>query len=88
MELDYSPMAALNRTYALSRVEGNAAAIRPAEMTGLDHHHLYHSLLGELYTGIDDQKAGWHLQKAIDLAKSAGGKRVLDGKLRILKQGK
>lgn len=84
--LEYSPMAALNRAYALSRVAGKACAIQEAEKTGLDNHHLYHSLLGELYTDEDDQKARWHLQKAIELAKSVDGRRMLDGKLRILKQ--
>lgn len=84
--LEYSPMAALNRAYALSKVEGKTAAILEAEKIGLKNHHLYHSLLGELYEGVADEKAKFHLEKAREMAKSADARRILDGKLRILKQ--
>jgi RNA polymerase sigma factor (sigma-70 family) len=83
--LEYSPMAALNRTYALYKVFGNTAAITEAEKLNLGHHHLYHSLLGELYTGIDHGKAVWHFQKAIKLSKSAADQKALLTKLNKLK---
>ena len=48
--IEYSPIAALNRTYALAKVNGKKEAIIEAEKISLTGNHLYHSLLGELYT--------------------------------------
>jgi RNA polymerase sigma-70 factor (ECF subfamily) len=61
LQIEYSPIAALNRTYALSKANGKAEAIIEAEKLKLDNNHLYHSLLGELYTGVDNTKATAHL---------------------------
>ncbi|MGF7080870.1 RNA polymerase sigma factor [Mucilaginibacter sp. UYCu711] len=69
--LEYSPMAALNRTYALAKAGGKEKAIVEAEkLTQLLDNHLYHSLLGYLYTGIDKEIALQHLQRAFKLAKN------------------
>ena len=66
----YSPITALNRTYALSKVKGKAMAIEEAEKLGLTNNHLYHVLLGYLYAGNDSKKAIQHLKTALDLAKT------------------
>jgi RNA polymerase sigma factor (sigma-70 family) len=66
--LEYSPVSALNRTYALSKIKGKQAAINEAEKLGLTKNHLYHVLLGYLYTGIDNLKAKIHLDQALTLA--------------------
>ncbi len=66
--LNYSPVGALNRTYALSRIYGKQAAIPEAEKLGLAKNHLYHVLLGWLYTDIDNEKAKEHLNLAIKFA--------------------
>ena len=66
----YSPVSALNRTYALSKVEGKQAAIGEAEKLGLTNNHLFHVLLGYLYTGNDSKKATEHLEMALQLAKT------------------
>lgn len=58
--IEYSPIAALNRTYALAKVNGKKEAIIEAEKIKLTDNHLYHSLLGELYTDIDNTKAISH----------------------------
>jgi RNA polymerase sigma factor (sigma-70 family) len=68
--LEYSPVSALNRTYALSKIVGKQAAIDEAEKLGLTNNHLYHVLLGYLYTGIDHLKANEHLLMALKLAKT------------------
>jgi RNA polymerase sigma factor (sigma-70 family) len=68
--LSYSPVSALNRTYALSKIYGKQAAIIEAEKLGLAKNHLYHVLLGWLYTGIDREKAKEHLNLAIVYAKT------------------
>jgi RNA polymerase sigma factor (sigma-70 family) len=76
--LEYSPIAALNRTYALSKAIGKAAAIVEAEKLGLTNSHLYYCLLGNLYTGVDDLIAVSHLKTALTLAKSADDKQVIE----------
>ena len=68
--IEYSPMAALNRTYALARANGKPTAIVEAEKLKLDGNHLYFSLLGYLYTDVDNDKAIECLQSALKLAKS------------------
>jgi RNA polymerase sigma-70 factor (ECF subfamily) len=68
--LQYSPVSALNRTYALSKIYGKQTAIDEAEKLGLTHNHLYHVLLGWLYAGLDDQQAHEHLNRAFKLAKT------------------
>ncbi|HEY2649404.1 MAG TPA: sigma-70 family RNA polymerase sigma factor [Puia sp.] len=68
--ISYSPVGALNRTYALSKMYGKQAAITEAEKLGLSKNHLYHMLLGWLYTGIDDEKAKKHMNQALVYAKT------------------
>ncbi|HEV3221263.1 MAG TPA: sigma-70 family RNA polymerase sigma factor [Puia sp.] len=66
----YSPVTALNRTYALSKVKGKTVAIEEAEKLGLTNNHLYHVLLGYLFTGSENTKAVRHLKTALKLAKT------------------
>jgi RNA polymerase sigma factor (sigma-70 family) len=77
----YSPVAALNRAYAFSRVYGKAAAIAEAEGLGLDGNLFYHSLLGELYSEVDTGCAAVHFERALSLAGTDAEKAVLAGKL-------
>lgn len=79
--MEYSPIAALNRTYALSKVYGSEEAITEAEKLNLDNSHLYHCLLGELYSDIDLQKAIGHLQEALRLSRVAADKKVIKNKI-------
>jgi RNA polymerase sigma-70 factor (ECF subfamily) len=79
--LEYTPIAALNRTYALSKVKGNAAAIAEAEKLDLKNNHLYHTLLGELYYHIDSTQSLRHLNTALSLAKSSADKLVISKKI-------
>jgi RNA polymerase sigma-70 factor (ECF subfamily) len=81
LSVHYTPVAALNRAYAFARVYGCAKAIPEVEDLGLDGNLFYHSLLGELYTGIDKGKAVLHLEMALSLAGSAAEKEVLTRKL-------
>jgi len=77
----YSPIAALNRAYAFSRVYGKERAIPEAEGLGLEGNLFYHSLLGELYSGVDDQRAVEHFERALGLAGSEAEKAVIAGKM-------
>lgn len=77
LQLEYSPMAALNRTYALSKANGKKEAIIEAEKLNLSNNHLYHALLGNLYTGIDNNIARSHFHTALKLTKSKADKTVI-----------
>lgn len=79
--IEYSPVAALNRTYALSQARGKEEAIIEAEKISLDGNLWYHALLGDLYQDVDNQKAIHHLKKALQLATSSSDKKILSGKL-------
>jgi len=81
LQLEYSPVAALNRTYALSKANGKQQAITEAEKLNLAGNHFYFTLLGELYTGIDSNKAKENFQKAISLAKTHTDKQTIQRKI-------
>ena len=81
LQIEYSPIAALNRTYALSKANGKEEAIIEAEKLKLNNNHLYHSLLGNLYTNIDNKKALQHLQQALSLTKSNAEKIIISNKI-------
>jgi RNA polymerase sigma-70 factor (ECF subfamily) len=75
--IEYSPIAALNRTYALAKVKGNAIAIEEAEALNLANNPFYFTLLGELYRVIDPKKAREHFLTALTLAKTQADKQVI-----------
>ncbi len=83
--LEYSPIVALNRTYALAKVKGNALAIVEAEKLKLENNHFYYTLLGELYLRIDPLKAKINLGKALALAKTHTDKQTIQKKLDLIK---
>jgi len=77
LQIAYSPVAALNRVYALAKVAGKLAAIAEAEKLNLTGNQFYFALLGELYTDIDNEKAKANFKHAYSLAKSEAEKQVL-----------
>jgi RNA polymerase sigma-70 factor (ECF subfamily) len=81
LQISYSPVAALNRTYALSKANGKEVAIAAAEKLQLTDNHYYFVLLGELYTDIDNARAVTHLQKALSLAKTEADKQTIQKKV-------
>jgi RNA polymerase sigma-70 factor (ECF subfamily) len=83
--LEYSPIAALNRAYAFSRVYGKEKAIAEAEGLGLTGNLFYHSLLGELYSEVDNRRAVEHFGQALALAGTDAEKAVIAGKLEACK---
>jgi len=85
LQLEYSPVAALNRTYALSKANGKQEAITEAEKLNLTDNHFYFTLLGELYTDIDNKKAKQNFQKALSLAKTHTDKQTIRRKIENLR---
>lgn len=81
LQVEYSPVAALNRTYALSKVRGKEEAIVEAEKLKLFNNHFYFTLLGELYCGKDNKKAKENLVKALLLAKTQTDRQTIQSKI-------
>ncbi|MBV4356658.1 RNA polymerase sigma factor [Pinibacter aurantiacus] len=81
LSLEYSPVAALNRTYAFSKARGKEEAIVEAEKLELNDHYLYQALLGELYSGVDSVKAIRHFKDALRLCRSTTDHRLLERKI-------
>lgn len=82
--LEYSPIVALNRTYALSKVKGKEEAIKEAEKLNLTDNHFYYSLLGNLYSEIDSKKALNHFETAMNLAKTSADKAIISKNMKQL----
>ena len=84
LQIEYSPIAALNRTFALSKANGKEEAIAEAEKLQLTGNQYYYALLGELYSGIDSHKAKTNFQIAYDLAKTQTEKQTIKKKIDVL----
>jgi len=84
LQVSYSPIAALNRTYALSKANGKQEAIREAKKLRLTDNHYYYTLLGELYTGLDNEEARLNFEEALTLARTQVDRQVISRKLGML----
>jgi RNA polymerase sigma factor (sigma-70 family) len=82
--VNYSPTVALNRTFALYKVNGPKAALAEAEKLKLETNHFYFLLLGNLYIEIDREKAKYNLQRAYSLAKTQTEKQGIQSKINSL----
>src|SRR5664279_1000013 len=87
LKIKNSPIAALNRIFALSKVKGPEIGIKVAEKLNLTDNPFYFSLIGELYTPIDNNKAVEHFQKALKLLSAESGKQVIQRKIEKLSSG-
>lgn len=84
LQLEYSPVAALNRTFALAKANSKKEAIAETEKLKLSDNHFYFVLLGELYKDTDKAKAKTNFEKALALAKTQSQKQVIKKKLNEL----
>lgn len=82
--IEYSPMTALNRTYALAQVKGKQTAIVEAEKLHLTDNQFYFALLGYLHTDLDNAKAISYFEMAQQKAKTDIDKALLNKKLNDL----
>lgn len=81
LQVEYSPIAALNRTYALAKANGIQEAIIEAEKLDLTNNHFYYVLLGELYLEVNNSKAKSNFQQALLLAKTNTDKQTIQAKI-------
>ena len=79
--INYSPIVALHRAFALYKSKGAKIALAEAEKLQLDNNHFYFVLLGELYKNIDTGKALLHFEKAYAMAKTQPEKQVIQAKI-------
>lgn len=85
LSIAYSPMAALNRAYVISKIKGPGEAIREVEKSDiLAKDHLYHTLLGTLYRSVNTRKARQSFEKALELAKTTADKKIILKKIQAL----
>ncbi len=74
---EYSPIIAMNRTFAYAKVYGHNKAIPEAEKLNLADHSYYYGLLGYLYADVNIDTAISHYEQAIKLTKSKTEKQTL-----------
>ena len=86
LQIEYSPIAALNRTYALAKANSNDQAIKEAMKLNLEKNHLYHCLLAELYQEENPKKSLNHLAKALKLSNSDQEKTFICVKIDKIKR--
>jgi RNA polymerase sigma-70 factor (ECF subfamily) len=79
--VNYSPSVALNRTFALYKANGRQEALVEAEKLKLENNHFYYILLGDLYKGLDDEKAKLNFQKAYSLARTQTERQGIQEKI-------
>ena len=85
LQIEYSPIAALNRTYALAKANHVSQAIEEALKLDLKHSYQYHVLLAKLYESRDTDKQIYHLQQVILLSRSESIREFFSKKLALLK---
>lgn len=81
LQIDYSPMAALNRTYALSMARSKKEALKEALKIDLKNNYLYCLLLAELYENSDIEKQRQHLNTAAALTNTKSEREWILNKL-------
>ena len=83
--MNSSPTAALNRTYALLKANGKHETVIEAGKLKLYDNNFYYSLFGELYSGIDNEKAIINFQIALSLSKTNTDRRAIKMKMNGLR---
>jgi RNA polymerase sigma-70 factor (ECF subfamily) len=79
---NHSPIVALNRIWAFSKVQGTVAAIEEAKKLDLNTNHFYLVLLAELYSQTNDiDKAKEYFTKAQHFCKTSTEKTMLQKKI-------
>ncbi|GGA96066.1 RNA polymerase sigma factor [Puia dinghuensis] len=84
--IEYSPVTALNRTFAFAKVYGTEKGIQEAEKLHLNNSSPYHSLLGYLYANLDIDKSIDHYEQAIALTNSRIERQTLTKEVERLKR--
>ncbi len=82
LTIEYSPIIAMNRTYALAQANSVDEAIQEAHKLELKDNHHYFCLLAELYHMNNNiEKETEYLNKAIEFATKENEKELINNKL-------
>ena len=81
LEAHYSPVIALNKTYAFAKVHGNLAGYKDAKKLNLTDNHFYFMLLAELTQDTKSKKE--YLSKALKLASNISDIQIIEKKLQV-----
>ncbi len=83
-----STIVQLNRLTVIGKVHGNEAVLQEIEQSARipewEKHFLYHSILGEIYSSTDKEKALLCYEKAVQLTQSISEKKLLRKKIAML----
>jgi RNA polymerase sigma-70 factor (ECF subfamily) len=82
--INYSPVVAMNRIFALYKAKGKETALQEALSLQAGDNHFYFLLLGELYSNLDDEQALAHYKKAYALAKTQPEKQGIQEKIQAV----
>lgn len=85
LALEYSPVAAMNRAYAVGKARSRTEGIREAKQLGLTDNYLYYALLGELYAGLNNPLAILNFEKSLAMAPAGGDLRSVEKRLQLLR---
>ncbi len=80
LQIEYSPIAALNRTFAISKAKSKKAGFTEAKKLKLEKSHMYYTLLSEL--SEDEKEKTIYLEKAISLCSTDSEEEFLKSKLK------
>lgn len=82
LTIEYSPITALNRTYALARANSVEEALVEIFKLDLKSNHLYYSLIAELYRMSSNRKLELeNLKMALSLANKVAEKEMISRKI-------
>jgi len=84
LQIEYSPIAALNRTFALAKVKGKATALREAEKLPLKNNHFHLLLMAELTLESDRERSRSLLEQALALARTSSDRQTIQRKLDLI----
>ncbi|HLU93239.1 MAG TPA: sigma-70 family RNA polymerase sigma factor [Membranihabitans sp.] len=79
-----SPIVALNRLWAYSKVHGNISAIREAGKLDLKTNHFYFILLAELHKSIDPNRSIHYLTEALTICMTDSERSLIKNKIELL----
>jgi len=81
--IEYSPIIAMNRTYALAKANSVEEAIASAQKLGLKDNHYYYCLLAELFRMSNNRNREVHyLEKALQIIENPNEKTLIEEKLK------
>ncbi len=86
LQINYSPVIALNRLWAFSKVNGSVAAIKESEGLRIKKDQFYFILLAELYKTIDVCKAIEYLTSAAEACKTKAEKELVQRRINKLSE--